>query len=171
MRQRQVRFLPRCVPDDVSQDGVLWAPTWEENALAWNREQMQAALAEVKRIELEEQREWLVRQNERLAMIALELDATERRLKMVEEMEKREKWWREVSEREKEANERIQAHSQDLMDGGVHAAMVARANKAKADMDRDNARLERLALMKRGVLRGRRKEYAVVPTEGVEFRR
>src|SRR5271165_4696140 len=142
MRQRQVRFIPRCVPDDVSQDGVLWAPTWEENALVWNREQMQAALADVKRIELEEQREWRARQNERLAAIALELDETERRLKMAEEMEQRENWWREVSEREKKQNETILAHYQERLDGGVHAGMVARAEKAKKDMDRDNARLE-----------------------------
>jgi hypothetical protein len=52
------------------------------------------------------------------------------------------------------------AHYQDQLDGGVHAAMVARANKAKEDMDRDNARLERLALLKRGVLRGTRKQFA-----------
>jgi hypothetical protein len=37
----------------------------------------------------------------------------------------------------------------------------ARANKAK-DMDRDSARLERLALLKKGVLRGRRKAYPVI---------
>jgi hypothetical protein len=49
-------------------------------------------------------------------------------------------------------------------------AMLERGNKAKADMDRDNARLERLALLKKGVLRGRRKEFAVMPTDGIEFR-
>jgi hypothetical protein len=160
MRQRQVRFLPRCVPDDLSQDGVLWAPTWEENALAWNREQMQAALAEVKRIELEEQREWLARQNERLAMIALEIDDAARRQKLNEEMEKPENWWRTVSEREKEANEKLMAQFQKQLDGGKYEAMVEGANKAKTDMDRDNARLERLALLKKGVLRGTRKQFA-----------
>ena len=163
MRYRQTkpsRRLPPCVPNDVRMADILWFPTVEERALGWNRQQMAEALAEVKRIELEEQREWLARQNERLAMIALELDETERRLKLTEEMEKRESWWKEVSEREKEANERILAHFQDQLDGGVHAAMVARANKAKADMDRDNARLERLALLQRGVLRGTRKQFA-----------
>ncbi len=158
--RRGTGSLPSTLPDDVRRDGILWEPTWEEKALDWNRQQMQAALAEVKRIELEEQRGWLARQNQRLAMIALELDETERRLGMAEEREQRDGWWREVNEREKEANEKIQAHFQDLLDGGVHAAMVARANKAKADMNRDNARLERLALLKRGVLRGRRKQFA-----------
>src|SRR5271165_3379945 len=162
MRQRQLRLrnLPSTLPDDVLHDQFDFEPTWEEKALEWNRQQMQAALAEVNRIELEEQREWLARQNERLAMIALEIDETERRQKLNEEMEKRENWWKEVSEREKEANERILAHFQDQLDGGVHADMVARANKAKADMDRDNARLERLALLKRGVLEGTRKQFA-----------
>jgi hypothetical protein len=158
------------INQDQSHDGFDFEPTWEENRIQYHRRQLAMALAEVKRIELEEQREWLARQNERLAMIALELDETERRIKLNEEMEKRENWWKEVSERDKEANEKIQAHFQDLMDGGVHAAMVARANKAKADMDCDNARLERLALLKRGVLRGRRKEFAVMPTDGVEIR-
>ena len=131
---------------------------------------MELALAEVHRIEMDEQREWLARQNERLAAIALELDAYERQQRLNEEMEKRENWWKEVSEREKEANERVQAHFQDQLDSGVHAAMVARAEKAKREMDRDNARLERLALLKRGVLRGRRKAFAVMPTYGVDFR-
>ena len=148
------------MPDDVSQDGVQWAPTWEEKALDWHRQQMQAALAEVKRIELEERNEWLARQNERLAAVALELDAYERQQRLNEEMEKRENWWKEVSEREKEANEELLEYFQEQLDGGVHAAMVARADKAKADMDRDNARLERLALLKRGVLQGTRRQPA-----------
>lgn len=159
-RKLQPRQLPPCVPDEIQHDGVLWRPTWEERALDWNRQQMELAIAEVHRIELEEQREWLARQMERLAAIALELDETERRLERTEEAKRRENWWREVSEREKEANTKILEHFQDQLDGGVHAAMVARANKAKADMDRDNARLERLALLKRGVLRGTRKQFA-----------
>jgi hypothetical protein len=154
------RRLPSTLPDDVLRDGIDFAPTFEERALDWNREQMQLALAEVKRLELLEQREWLVQQNQRLAQIAIELDETERRLKLNEEMEKRDNWWKTVSEREKEANEKILAHYQKQLDGGKYEAMVERANKAKADMERDNARLERLALLKRGVLRGTRKQFA-----------
>ena len=41
------------------------------------------------------------------------------------------------------------AQFQKQLDGGKYEAMVERANKAKTDMDRDNARLERLALLKR----------------------
>jgi|SRR5271165_791298 len=162
MRQRRLRLrsLPSTLPADVLHDKFDWEPTWEERALDWNRQQLELAIAEVKRIELEEQREWLARQTERLALIALELDAAERRIQMAEEMQKREDWWREVSEREKEANEKLQSHFQDQLDGGVHAAMVKRAEAAKRDMDRDNARLERLALLKRGMLRGTRKQPA-----------
>jgi hypothetical protein len=50
---------------------------------------------------------------------------------------------------------------QNQLDGGKYEAMVERANKAKADMERDNARLERLALLKRGMLRGTRKKFAL----------
>ena len=45
------------------------------------------------------------------------------------------------------------AQFQKQLDGGKYEAMVERANKAKADMERDNARLERLTLLKKGVLR------------------
>ena len=47
--------------------------------------------------------------------------------------------------------------------------MVARANKAKADMDSDNARLDKSALLKRGVLRGARKQFAMLPMNDVEL--
>lgn len=167
-RRRQLTRLPSTLPDDVLHDKFDFEPTWEERALVWHRRQIALALAEVKRIELGEQRDWIAAQNARLAQIAIELDETERRLQLAQEMEKREDWWREVADREKEANEKLLKYFQEQLDGGVHAAMVERANKAKMDMDRDNARLERLALLKRGVLRGRRKEFAVMRTDGIE---
>jgi hypothetical protein len=105
-----------------------------------------------------------------MAAVAVELDATERRIKLQEEIEKNEKWWADVHEREKETNEKLMTEFQKQLDGGVYEQMVERANKAKADIASDNARLERLALLKRGVLRGRRKEFAVMPTDDVEFR-
>jgi hypothetical protein len=45
------------------------------------------------------------------------------------------------------------AEYQKQLDGGKYEAMVVRANKAKADMERDNAQLERLALLKWGPLK------------------
>ncbi len=117
-----------------------------------------------------EQRAWLTGATQRIAAVALELDATDRRIKLHEETEKNEKWWADVNAREKEANAKLMAQFQKQLDGGKYEAMVERANKAKADMDRDNARLERLALLKKGVLRGRRKAFAVMPTYGVDFR-
>jgi hypothetical protein len=148
------------MPFDVQHDGVLWQPDETEILLSNALVRQKLLEQEVQLEAAREQRDWLGKQTERLAAIALELDATERRLKMAEEIEARENWWREVSEREKAANEKILAHFQDQLDGGVHAAMVARANKAKADIDRDNARLERLTLLKRGVLRGTRKNFS-----------
>jgi hypothetical protein len=50
-------------------------------------------------------------------------------------------------------NEKLMAEYQKQLDGGKYEAMVVRANKAKADMERDNAQLERLALLKRGPLK------------------
>jgi hypothetical protein len=168
MRPRRVRLknLPSTLPDDVLHDQFDFEPTWQERALDWHRQQMALALAEVNRIELEEQQAWLQAATQRMAAVALEIDEGLRKAALQEEIEKNEKWWADLHEREKAANEKILAHFQDQLDGGVYAAMVARANKAKADMDRDNARLERLALLKKGVLRGRRKEFAMMPTAG-----
>ncbi len=62
------------------------------------------------------------------------------------------------------------ARFQKQLDGGKYEAMVERAKKAKADMDLGNSRLERLAFLKKDVLRGRCKAFAVMPTYGVDFR-
>jgi hypothetical protein len=159
----QQQYIPRglrTLPDDVLSDGIWWRPTWEENRIAHHRQQIEKALADANRIALEEQREWMSRQTERLAAIALEIDAAERQQKVAEEMEKRENWWKQVSEQEKQQNQEILVHYQEQLDGGAYAKMVARAEKAKREMDRENAQLERLALLKRGVLQGTRRQPA-----------
>jgi hypothetical protein len=172
MRQRRLRIrnLPSTLPDDVLHDQFDFEPTWEERALDWHRQQLALALAEVKRIELEEQKAWLTTAMQRMAAVAVAIDEGLRKAALQEEIEKNDKWWADVNAREKEANSKLMAQFQKQLDGGKYEAMVDRANKAKADMDRDNARLERLTLLKRGVLRGRRKEFAVMPTDGVEIR-
>jgi hypothetical protein len=139
---------------------ILWEPDRTEVLLANARARQKLFAQELRERELLEQREWLSAATRRMAEVALELDAAERRIKLQEEIEKNDKWWADLHEREKEANAKLMAQLQDQLDGGVHAAMLARANKAKAEMDRDNARLERLALLKRGVLRGTRKQSA-----------
>lgn len=162
MRGRRLRLpnLPSTLPADVLRDQFDFEPTWEERALDWHRQQLALALAEVKRIELEEQKAWLTTAMQRMAVIAVEIDEGLRKAALQEELERNERWWAAVHEQEKAANERLMARLQDQLDGGIHAAMVARAEKARKDMDRDTARLERLALLKRGVLRGTRKQFA-----------
>jgi hypothetical protein len=49
---------------------------------------------------------------------------------------------------------------QKILDKGVFEKMKARAVKAGEDIKRDNARIERLELMRRGVIRGRRESDA-----------
>ena len=136
----------------------------------WNRQQMALALAEVKRIELEEQKFWLTAAMQRSVAAGLLIDETDRRLALQAEMDRADKWFADTAAREKKQNEEILAEYQKQLDGGKFEAMLERANKAKADIERDNARLERLALLKRGVLRGRRKEFAVMPIDFIEFR-
>jgi hypothetical protein len=156
LTRKPSRFLPPCVPDDVRMADVHWFPTKEERALEWNRQQMEEALAEVKRIELEEQRDWLAQQNQRLAQIAVEIEEY-KRLEMLEaEMQKREAWIEKCQAEAKVSTEKVLEFYQKQLDGGAYEKMVERAEMARRDMERDNARLERLALLKRGAVRGRR---------------
>jgi hypothetical protein len=139
-------------------------------SIPFHRQHIALALAAVKQIELEEQRQWLTQATQCIAAVALQIDEGLRRLALQEEIEKNEKWWAELAVKEQKQNEEILAAYQKQPDGGKFEAMLERGNKAKADMDRGNARLERLALLKKGVLRGRRKEFAVMPTDGIGFR-
>lgn len=72
-------------------------------------------------------------------------------------MDRTDRWWADTAEREKAQTEALMAQYQKIFDKGVFEKMKARAEKAKASMDRDNARIERLELLRRGVVRGRRK--------------
>jgi hypothetical protein len=146
------------MPDDIQRDGVLWEPDRTEILLANALVRQRLLDQEVHLAELADQKAWL--QTQRMAAVALELDETDRRIKLQEEIEGNEKWWADVNAREKEANAKLMGQFQKQLDGGKYEAMVERANKAKADMDRDNARLERLALLQKGVLRGTRKQFA-----------
>jgi hypothetical protein len=150
--------LPSTIPDDVLADGISWAPDRTEVELANARARQTLFEQEVRRCELEEQKAWLTAAMQRMAVIAVEIDEGLRKAALQEELERNERWWADVHEREKAANAKLMAQFQNQLDGGKYEAMVERANKAKADMDRDNARLERLALLKRGVLRGTRKQ-------------
>jgi hypothetical protein len=68
-------------------------PTWEELAAEYCLQQKALALAEVKRIELLEQREWLLAATQRAIATALLIDETERKLALREEMNRTDKWW------------------------------------------------------------------------------
>jgi len=162
MRKRRLRLphLPSTLPADVLRDGFDFAPTWEERKLDWHRQQIALALAEVRSIELLEQRAWLEAQTRRLALVAIELDEFKRQAALQEEIDRNKKWWAETVERERPQTEALMAQYQKILDKGVFEKMKARAEKAKACMDRDNARIERLELLRRGVVRGLRKDMS-----------
>jgi hypothetical protein len=71
--------LPSTIPDDVMRDGILWEPDWEE--IRWERALARQRLFEqqLRERELLEQRQWLTAATQRMAEVALELDAAERR--------------------------------------------------------------------------------------------
>lgn len=145
------------LPDGLKWGDISWEPTWEEKALDWNRQQIALALAEVKRIELEEQRVWLEAATHRAITAALLIDETARKLAIQEKIDRTDKWWEDTAEREKGQTEALMAQYQKILDKGVFEKMKARAAKAGEDIKRDNARIERLELMRRGIVRGLRR--------------
>lgn len=145
------------LPDGLKWGDISWEPTGEEKALDWHRQQIALALVAVKRIELQEQRLWLVAATQRAVAAGLLIDETDRKLALEEEMVRTEKWWADTAEREKSQTEALMAHFQSVLDKNQFAKMKARAAKAGEDIRRDNARIERLELMCRGVVRGLRR--------------
>jgi hypothetical protein len=141
---------------DVLHDGFDFEETWEEKRLTFHRQQMTDALAEVKRIELEEQKAWLTTAMRRAIAAGLLIDETERRLALQDSMDRADAWFAETAEREKKQNAAVLEHFQSQLDNFQLEKMKTRAAKAADDIRRSNARLERLALAKRGVVRGRR---------------
>jgi hypothetical protein len=146
------------LPDNVRWEDMDFEPTWEERALDWHRQQAALALAEVQRMELEEHRLWLVAATQRAVAAGLLIDEDERKIALREEMDRTNKWWADTAEREKAQTEALMAQYQKILDKGVFEKMKARAAKAGEDIKRDNARIERLELMRRGIVRGLRKK-------------
>jgi len=163
MDRTKRRYRPRkagtvlALPSGLKFDDISWEPTWEEKALDWNRQQLALALAAVKQIELEEQRIWLEAAMRRMAAVALEIDEYKRKATLQEEKERHDKWWAETAGREKAQTEALMAQYQRILDQSVFEKMKARAAKAGEDIKRDNARIERLELMRRGIVRGLRR--------------
>ena len=145
------------LPDGLKWGDISWEPTWEEKALDWNRQQIALALAAVKQIELEEQRVWLEAAMRHMAAVAQEIDEYKRKAALQEEIHRRDKWWEDTREREKQQTAKLMAAYQRQLDGNIFEQMQARAVKAGEDIKRDNARIERLELMRRGIVRGLRK--------------
>jgi hypothetical protein len=122
-----------------------------------HRQQIALAHAEIKRLGLEEQCAWLVAATQRAVAAGLLIEEDDRKIALQEEMDRTNKWWADTAEREKTQTEALGAQYQKILDKGVFEKMKARAAKAGEDIKRDNARIERLELMRRGIVRGIRK--------------
>ncbi len=131
MRRRPTMLA---LPDGVKWEDQLWEPTWEERALAYHRQQMELALAAVKRIELEEQRAWLVAATQRAVAAGLLIDETERKLALREEMDRTDKWWADTVKREKAQAEAHEAARQKI----IHNAMVERKENRRGNRARQS---------------------------------
>jgi hypothetical protein len=156
VRKRNRRVLPSCLPADVLHDEFDFAPTWQERKLVWHRQQIALCLAEAKRLELLEQKAWLIAATQRAVAAALEIDVYKRQAAIDEEIQRTENWWAETTAREQAQTEALMAAYQKQIDGGAYEKMVERSKAAAEDIRKTDARIERMALLKRGVLRGRR---------------
>ncbi len=154
MRNRPIILA---LPDNVSWGDILWAPDETELELERAMARQQYYNTELRRVELAEQRAWLVAATQRTVAAGLLINDEERKLALREEIDRTDRWWADTVKREKAQTESLMSQYQKILDRGVFEKMKARAEKAKASMDRDNARIERLELLRRGVVRGRRK--------------
>ena len=146
------------LPDGLKWGDISWEPTWEERALDWHRHQIALALAEVKRIELEEQRVWLEAQTRRLAQVAFEIDETARKLALADAKERQLAWFRDQAEQNADEMKKLMESYQRQLDAPTYNKLIARVEKAGREIARDNARIERLELTRRGIVRGLRKK-------------
>lgn len=108
---------------------ISWGPTCEEKALGWHRQQIALALAEVKRIELEEQRVWLEAQKWRLAQVALEIDETARKLALAEAKEGQLAWFRDQAEQGAEEMKKLTDFYQQQLDAPTYKKLLARVER------------------------------------------
>ena len=119
------------LPPDVNLSDFDFEPTWQERE--WER---------YLRAKQEYEREWLMASIQRLAAVALEIDAEKRHAELVAEQDRVDAWW--AGEREKEL---VAWRQREL----------AKLEKIGKEIQRDAVRLERKVLEERGVVRGRRR--------------
>jgi hypothetical protein len=140
---RGFTFPTLALPADVSIADTLWAP-----------DRTEVELERLLRLKAEWDRDWLTAQTQRLAAVAMEVDRDKRELELLALTERQDAWYIEAAKQTDDIAKLIAKYEDP---NGTHAAMVARAEAAKKDMQRDRAKAERTALLSRGVVRGRRK--------------
>jgi hypothetical protein len=136
-------FPTLALPADVSIGDTLFAPDWAE-----------LEFCRLMLLKAQWDREFLAEQTRRLALVALEIDRGKRELELLALQERQDAWYIEAAKQTDDIAKLIAKYEDPK---GTYAAMVARAEAAKKDMERDAARAERTALIARGLVRGRRK--------------
>jgi hypothetical protein len=129
--------------------GDFYLPTWDERALEWHG-------AQIRLIQADLHCRWVQEQNDRLARAADELDAIERKLALAAVREAQEKWWQDEARKGESEMAALMDMFQKQLDARNYNRMLARVEEARKDIERDGLRIERLELLRRGVVRGRR---------------
>ena len=107
------------------------------------------------RMQAQFERDWFETATKELALIAVEIEQENRDAALEEFHLKREAWYREQQEKDAAAIGKYLGEMQRLLDKPAYDKLMARVEAAGRDIKRQNAEIEKDALKRRGVYRGR----------------
>jgi len=107
------------------------------------------------RLQQKYERDWFETATKELALIAVQIEQDKRDQSLEEFHQKREAWYREQEAKDHAAISKYLAEMQRLLDKPAYDKLMARVEAAGRDIKRQNAEIEKDALKRRGVYRGR----------------
>ena len=153
---RRKRFPVRSLPYGINLADFDFVPTPEEKLWdrlqklkkVWDKEDDRRRKRRAREIELEI---FAAREKQ-----AAEDAAAERAAAANAEIEKRRSYFLKANEAESAVTEKLLESYDDQLDGGKRKKLLAALERITKETKRDDARLERDELLRRGVVRGRR---------------
>ena len=147
MSRRRPTIL--ALPAGVKFSDLDFKPTWQE--IEWER---------WLRAKAEYEKEWLEAAQKELAILACIIERDARENALEEFHQRRQKFYREQAEKEAERDrqeiDKYLAEQQRILDAPRLNAELAKLARIGREIKRENMRIERAELKRRGVLRGTR---------------
>jgi hypothetical protein len=130
-----------CLPPGVVLTDFSFVQSWEEREFD-----------RYYQMKIEYDRQWLANAVQRMALVALEIDETARKIALQEEQDRVDAWHKA----EAEDNAKLLTLYQAALDKRTLEAKLKRLDVAAKDIARTDRRIEKAELKRRGVLRGSR---------------